>query len=358
MPQIIVDIAEAGARSEGDHPRPDDGGASRLRNALVTACSAAAGTATCVTTAPSDDSGLVVLVRWRTSTWVHIELSGSAGTSSAPVRDLAFESDTPIVERWRTAGYTVGVLGSEAIRMETARRADDGSTPAAATSADRAGATETKNATATVGADQTPAETPPPASPPNASSSQSGATSPTTETSRDGHASSSGHGGQWWFAGGGVLGPGLDTVRAGGFVRAGRAFGHPFATIGLVYSVDPADGKGLSAQRFSASAGGGYEVRLSRTFRLDVRVELFAELLSASVDDPSTHRTDTNGRLLPGLCVGADVAQTLAGAVALVGGIDAMVRTERTDIRIAREPAATAPAVDAQFTLGARVDVP
>jgi hypothetical protein len=141
-------------------------------------------------------------------------------------------------------------------------------------------------------------------------------------------------------------------------VRAARAFGGPFATVALEYSIDPADDRGVSGHRFDASAGAGYELAIVPRLSFDVRGELAIEQLTASIDDKASGRSDSQGRWVAAFSAGAEIVQFVAGPVALVAGAEAIVRTNRTDIQVAGRPFKVAPVADGLAFVGARVAVP
>src|SRR6185503_9335783 len=102
------------------------------------------------------------------------------------------------------------------------------------------------------------------------------------------------------------------------------------------YSVDAEDDRGVSARRVALSAGGGYELGLGERFALDVRVELVAENLAARVEDASSGRTDGKDRWTAALDVGAEIVTAIAGPVGVVAGVDATIRTNRTDVEVGK----------------------
>ena len=71
-------------------------------------------------------------------------------------------------------------------------------------------------------------------------------------------------------------------------------------------------------------------------FALDLRGELVAELLATSVEDPVSGRTDSQSRWVAGLCAGTELVHKLAGPVGVLIGVEATVRTNRTESTMMR----------------------
>src|SRR6185295_8413146 len=182
---------------------------------------------------------------------------------------LEFGARDPAIERWRTAGYTVGLLAAEALASEQppssgergaatsvdqpsseARGHAGGNADETSASSGAAGATK-KGAAAEVAL---PSEEKKPSATASASPEAADSVGSNDAARRDAAPY------RWSLAAGGSLGQGLDSIRAGGFLRASRAFEGPFATAALSYSVDAQPSHDISAQWLTVSAGAGYEV--------------------------------------------------------------------------------------------------
>jgi hypothetical protein len=146
-------------------------------------------------------------------------------------------------------------------------------------------------------------------------------------------------------------------VRFGGSFRVNRAFHGPYATAAGTYAIDVADSHHVSAQRFALSGGGGYEWVPGRGFAIAVRGELMAELLAAHVDDPLSGRSDGRSRWSAALNAGLEVVRGVTGPVSVFVGMDATVRTNRTDIHVGNANVASVPMADVTALLGARLSL-
>ena len=366
MPQILVDIGEPTLAVERGQQKVHDGTRSKLRAALLAACSDAATTAECVPAGDDARPGVRVRVEWRTTTSAHVEIAelrGNGGTS----RDLAFSPGSPPVERWRAVGYAIGILATEDMTREQSAAAREtatspegtsstGSAPTSASTPPTAAATPAPPAeSATRAAEDStkPPESPAPAPPEDTRASSASATTPPSVADEVERVPP-----RWWIAGGGTLGPGLEALRAGFFVRAARSFGHPFAAVAAGYSLEPTDSTGLFVGRVAMSLGGGYEIRPLRGFTAGARAELLAERLTTSIEDRAAGRTESTGRWISALCFGADVTQSIVGPLAVTAGAELVIRTNSTDVYVAGQRVGIAPAVDEVFGLGLRVSIP
>ncbi len=374
LPQIAVEIAaSADAREPRGGPHGEAPvGAAKLRETLLAACTAAAATAECVGSGSDVSAASLALVLWQGPTRVHIEVGSMSRTAPLAVRDLEFGRGDPVFERWRTVGYTVGLLAAEAMGIEkdavkpgekdaarSSEKASRTDSEEGAVRASGAGSAEGGPASAAKGEprdlqassepvrSEDPSRSGEPDSPPAVDTTPLGAIAPAASY-------------RWWLAAGASLGPALSghSVRGGGFLRASRAFNGPFATIALGYSIDPRDDRGLSAYRIVPSAGAGYALVMGRRLSLDLRAEIVAELLAARVDDRVSGRTDTQGRWVLGFCAGAELVWAMAGPVGLSVGMEATLRTNRTDITVGNAPLGTAPLADLLVLAGARVGLP
>jgi hypothetical protein len=362
LPQIAVEIASPSRAVAPDKDTADTGAAVE-RDTLLGACTAAAENAACVIANSRQSAEILALVFWRGPMSVRVEVSSLARSGPWATRELRFAASDPLLERWRTAGYTVGVLAAEALASRgapnagesasTGTRAAAPSEAPAAAAGDTAGKATTAAPTdaAARSEDVAPAPasvkptSPPPAAPVVAAATADGVHDVPASPARPY---------LWWLAVGGFLGGGLDTLRGGGVLRAARAFEGPFATAALSYSGSPRDGLGLSAEWFTLSAGAGYEFP-TRWFSLAVRGELVAELLATSIVEPGSGRTDGKSRWVPGLSIGAELVRELAGPMGVFVGLEGTVRDHRTDVEVGDSVHTTAPVADVLGLAGARV---
>jgi hypothetical protein len=359
LPQISVEIAAPATVARSGNRSI---GASAERTTLLSACTAAAATAECVLANSQAKPDVLALVFWREPGRVRIEVGSASRKGSWATRDLEFGARDPAIERWRTAGYTVGLLAAEALASEqppsSGERgaASSRDQPASETRGqtggdtdtgkDSSGAVEAAKKSAVVEGASTPDEKAPSATasePPGAADS----VQPRAAAHRDAEPY------RWSLAGGGSLGQGLDSIRGGGFLRASRAFEGPFATVALAYSVDTQPSQGVSAQWFTVSAGGGYEVT-TPWFVLDLRGEVVAELLATRVDDSASGRSDSQSRWVGGLCAGAELVRRIAGPVGVLVGVEATVRTNGTDVQVGDTIRTDAPVASVGALAGVR----
>jgi hypothetical protein len=235
-------------------------------------------------------------------------------------RELTFEPEDALAERFRALGLTVATLvGDVQEREEQEQKARDQAT-----------------------ADKAPAP-PPPAAP----------AAVARETAVERREQPVGD--LLPLASIGVLaGPGLEEgwVRSGGFVRSSLRVGTFFLwpTLWFSYALRPADSDGLSATWFTTSAGvvtaaEWGRLDLSTRFRLEGAVERFAvEQTLAPVDSGS--------RWVPGIRAGADAAWPASGALAAVLGADLWVFQSGTRLIVAGRETARAPSRNFTLSLG------
>ena len=367
LPQIAIEIAGPSRAA----PKKDaaSGAATIERDVLLEACAAAAENAVCVVAGSQKNAEILALVFWRGPSSVRVEVSSLSRAAPWATRELQFGAADPQIERWRTAGYTVGLLAAEALTGRAGRTASENASAEArlpASAEPREASPGEIPARATTGATTDGATDKPraaPASPPEATKPVSPPVSAPTATAgtavtnvdRDHEAPVGGAPSyRWWLAAGGVLGGGLDSVRGGGFLRAGRAFAGSFATAALAYSASPRDSLGLSAEWVTLSAGVGHEFT-TPWFAVALRGELAAELLATRIEQPVSGRTDSKSRWVPALCAGAELVRELAGPVRVFVGLEANVRSRRTDVQIGDTVRTTAPLADVVGLAGARL---
>jgi hypothetical protein len=284
---------------------------------------------------------VLALVFWREPGRVRIEVGSASRKGPWATRDLEFGARDPVIERWRTAGYTVGLLAAEALASEpppvSGERgaASSRDQPSSETRGNGVDGDTGKESNARDDAAKKRAAvgvaSPPEAEKPSATASDTSQAADSVETRGAARRHAAPY--RWSLAAGGILGQGLDSIRAGGFLRARRAFEGPFATVALSYSADTERTQDVSATWFTVSAGGGYEVT-TPWFALDLRGELVAELLATHVDDSVSGRSDSQSRWVAGLCVGAELVRRIAGPVGVLIGAEATVRTNATDVQV------------------------
>jgi hypothetical protein len=364
IPQIAVEIA-APARAEAASGKTKV----EAQRTLLAACTAAAATGgDCVLSRSDLEPTVLALVFWRSPGHVRVEVGLAARTGPWAIRDLEFSSSDPAVEKWRTVGYAVGALASEALTATEKKSVDGvpGSAPApsppgsqerdtSAGSTDPDGAARVeKPATESKAAQRAAPEPAPNRNEPEVAAARLDdrqTPDATASTLRDTDASAA----RWGLGVSGLVGPGLASVRGGGAVRVSRRFQGPFATGALAYSVDGENGRGISANRIALSAGGGYELRLGGSYGVCFRLEIVAEQLVANVDDPASGRTDSRGRWVAAAAIGAEAVRALAGPVGVVLGVEGTVRTNRTDVQVGNSERTTIPMADFLALAGVRV---
>lgn len=345
LPLIAIEIA-APATARG--ARPDDPGGTEVRRTLLASCEAAvAEAAECVIATSEQEATVLALVFWRGPNHIRVEVG--LGSSRVPwaIRELEFSSRDPAMEKWRTVGYTVGSLAGEALAADVPR-ADGSDKGEQQSSAGESEQEKRANGTSAAAA----------AEPGKSASPQSVVTEAAAAPSvRDAGAVSEPvelDAGAWSLAAAALVGPGVGPVRVGGSLRVNRAFHGPYATAAGTYAIDVADSRHVSAQRFALSAGGGYEWAPGYGFAIAVRGELMAEFLAAHVDDPLSGRSDGRSRWSAALNAGLEVVRTVTGPVSVFVGMDATIRTNRTDIHVGSVDVASAPMADVTALLGAR----
>ena len=351
LPQISVEIAAPASAARSGNRQNGSVGASAERTTLLAACTAAAATAECVLANPQAKPELLALVFWREPGRVRIEIGSASRKGPWVTRELEFGARDLTIERWRTAGYTVGLLAAEALMSEQQPTGEKTPPPSSRGESSsetheqnrsEAGAPTEANGAAEAAKKSVAAEV---ASRPETEKPIAPAADPhqapdSVKTRNDADRDTVPY--RWSLAAGGSIGQGLDSIRAGGFLRARRAFAGPFATVAVAYSVDMQPIQDVSARWFTVSAGGGYEVTTS-WFALDLRGEVVAELLATTVDDSVSGRTDSQSRWVAGLCVGAELVRQIAGPLGVLVGVEAIVRTNRTDVQVGDTVRAEAP---------------
>ena len=366
LPEIAIEIA-APAKAMTRAPTAADPEGAEVRRALLTSCEAAAAkSAECVIAKADREAAVLALVFWRGPTQIRVEVGLAGRKVPWAIRELEFSSRDPAVEKWKTVGYTVGSLASEALAAKgNPEREDANAAPESRAAAEAAGVRgdasdeggdkgaggasdqhRENDGTGAATVQEKPAEARRAAEPGLASNARdTGAQSRPSELEAR----------PWALDAAVLLGPGLGPVRVGGSLRVNRSFHGPFATAASAYSYELPDSRNVSAQRFALSAGGGYEWVPARGFAIAVRGELMAEFLAAHVDEPGSGRSDGESRWSAALNLGAQVARSLSGPVAVVLGMDATIRTNRTDIQLGNTQVASVPVADVTAFVGARV---
>lgn len=369
LPEIAIEIA-APAKAMARAATAEDPEGADVRQALLASCDAAAAKAAeCVMAKTDREVAVLALVFWRGPTQIRVEVGLAGRKVPWAIRELEFSPRDPAVEKWKTVGYTVGSLASEALVAKgNPGRNDANAVPESGAATEAAGVRgdtsdtgggdkrgagapgerrENDGASATAATVQEkPAQARSAAEPglaPNAR--DTGAQSRPSELEAR----------PWAIDAAVLLGPGLGPVRVGGSLRVSRSFHGPFATAASAYSYELPDSHDVSAKRFALSAGGGYEWVPARGFEIAVRGELMAEFLAAHVDEPGSGRSDGESRWSAALNLGAQVVRSLTGPVAVVLGVDATIRTNRTDITVGGANVASVPVADVTAFAGARV---
>src|ERR1700742_3297802 len=112
LPQIAIEIA-APAHAMA---RPAKADGADARKVLIASCDAAAAkAASCVISQLEADAAVRALVFWRGPTLIRVEVGLASRKGPWAIRELEFSARDPALEKWRTVGYTVGSLASEAL---------------------------------------------------------------------------------------------------------------------------------------------------------------------------------------------------------------------------------------------------
>lgn len=202
-------------------------------------------------------------------------------------RSVAFRPEDQRIERWRAVGLSIATLVGETLHLA----------PAPPPPVE----------------DEKPEPPPPPiASPPRTEA-------PIAETPRPQPRA--------WIDLGGLLGQGLDTGswRRGGTLRGGWIVGpRPlFVTGSARYEATPSDASRVSLVWWSGSLGAGALFVFARDIVwLDVRGEVVARFLQASVDTPGA--TDSASRAVLGARTSIDLAWMPTSFLGVVGTTEAM----------------------------------
>jgi hypothetical protein len=361
-PQIAIEIAApAGTASSGPRQSETVGGSSE-RATLLAACSAAAAIAECIVADSRKKPDVLALVFWRGPGRVHVEVGSASRKGPWATRDLEFGARDPAIERWRTAGYTVGLLAAEALTSEQPHAAEaaaaaSGSSSTEARERNEAEATDKAAGSETARENTTPSPSPVAATPsPPAKAAAAAEPAPQGADSTPEAKATPGGGTRshrWSIAAGGAIGPGLTSIRGGGFLRVSRAFAGPFATVALAYTIDSRDSQDVSAQWFVVSAGGGYELT-TPWFALDLRGELVAEQLTTRITDAVSGRVDSQSRWVAGFCAGAELERDIVGPIGVLVGAETTVRTNGTDVQVGDAVRTSAPVADYLALFGVR----
>lgn len=355
LPLVAVDIAppsSAGADQATCEAGPG-GRRSSGCEALLEACTAAVFNAVCVPISEGRDAETVVLVVWRGPRTARVEVLGRSGEQSRWVRDLEFEATDATVERWRSVGYAVGTLASEAAvaRGESAEPADRGKAPSEAAP---------KGTEAPASATTTSASGPATRAEGDAARARSSGSERTLTAAAADEPRGPGttfRMAPWSAEAGALLGTAITGggPRAGAFVRGNRAFDGPFATAAFSYSLRGADEQGVSAHFIAMSLGGGWEFQPAGWVGLHARGELVLEHLIVEIDDEAQGRTDSTSTWVGGGRASIAVSIPADSLVAFLLGGDATLRARRTDIRVGSTPVGSIPVADFVLDAGLRV---
>lgn len=283
----------------------------------------------------------LAIVFWKPGGRVRIEVGAkeSPGGQTWTSREIDFSPRDAPLERWRAAGFAAGTLASLVVKGDRSRA---GSPPPAATEekprdAEPAPApnaspgTEEKTEAQPKAAQTQAAEQrkpPPPEPTPEPEMDEQVADQRTTKTPPVRKAWA------WAFDASGTLGSGitLSHSRIGGLVRVNRAFGGPFVTASVGYSVERPLFTGLSVDWIQPSLGVGYVFQLGSAFTAEVRAEVIAELLHGHAEDAETGDESTAYRWLGGGRLGLAAAWAPFDAVSLFVGGAVSARGPTTDI--------------------------
>ena len=309
-PAVVVEIAPPHA-------------ASPYVATLIGACSEAVPKGDCVLASAGRDAqppAPTAIVGWDGPEHrsVHIEVGlPRAGRAEWRARDLAFRAEDLEVERWRSVGLVIATLVGDASAEEPPSSVPPETTPAAIP--------------------RRPQSTPPPApSPPEPA---------------------------WiWLDVAGFVSPALDdgTWRGGASLRATHPFRSPpvVATAQIRYAARPADDAGLSVRWVAASLGVGAHLEVGEAVVVELRAELLAELVAASVTDPIAGTTDSGHRWIPGARAGVDAAWMLHRNLGVLVGLDASLLQSGTLVHLRDQRAGRAPPLSFAPILGVRVALP
>jgi hypothetical protein len=346
LPQVSIEIAAPAAVDASRRSKAEAAAAAALRETLLKACTAAAEAAECVVADPENETSVLALVFWRGPERVHIELGSRSRKAPWATRELEFTASDPVLERWRAAGYTVGVLAAENLAAEQAASPAGDQPPSTAAAAGTAGA---PSSAAETGVAPAPAPSKPP---PSAAEDvpRSGAAPAPAEVGGRSHSVEY----RWSFAAGAALGTGLNEMRSGAVLRVSRSFAGPFATGAAAYTVAGRDDRGISGHWITLSAGGGYEIP-TPWFSVDVRAEIAAEQLTAHIEEPASGQSDSASRWVASLCAGAEVVRVVVMPVAVFLGVEGVARTNRTDVQVGNAVATADPPFGVSLIGGVRV---
>lgn len=309
LPFVSVDVSAVG------------GGSPDAVAALIEACDLAFSRGTCGTrdNAPgSREPDRRVSIEWADADQLsaHVELRVDANAAPERTRDLEFQRDDSLIERWRSAGYVAGTLADES--LTAAEPPKPSPAPASPVSpAPRRARFVPQPPRALVPA--------PPTLPPT------------------------------WVDLQAIAGPTLSGLRIGALVRGGYTITAPvFATFSFRYSFRDANGVELSWIVPSIGAG----VRTSPVpdrLDLDLRLELIGEAARASASDPQTGRVDADHRWAIGFIAGGDVGWRFApwGEVTLGG--DVAVTGRPIELRVQGRDRGTVSAESASLLAGFRL---
>ncbi len=383
MPQIAVEISAPyeAATDPGEARVQSENRVRELRRALLAACTDTAGVAECVDSDEAPAAVAVALVIWRRRSSVHIEVSSKRVQEGQwTERELQFSAADAAIERWRTAGYAVGTVAGELVKLESRQKRGLAASPAGETATSASGDTQRANSEEPPGreAEQAPsdperdhgggkdaghAESP-------GKRDTVGAEAPIQIARRDHSANAADWKPPddstrlerllWWAEAGALGGPGPygSAPRFGAYARVSRVFQGPLLTASLGYAACSDDQRGLSAQWITASAGAGYAAFIGARFVLDLRAEIAVEHLSAFVDDTPSSRSDTAGRWMPAVRTGGEVAWAPFHYLAGFLGAEAMLRPAITDVIVRDERVGSVGSIDYSLLGGVRILLP
>jgi hypothetical protein len=304
-------------------------------DALVRTCSESVAEGRCVLASDREepDSSAVAIVTWADADRRVVEIS--VGVRGAPrwlSRRVEFKDADAMKERWRSVGLVIAALVGESHR--------------AATEAAQPGAQSVTMEPPPAASSQ---PTPPPSS--SSSSSTSTTTPPPAETPPAAPLTRE----IAWLDAGVALDPGVGGwLEWGAWVRgAVRPWSSPlFFLVSGRYAGTPTDDAGLSQRSAQAAAGAGTFFVLGSAARLEVHVDLLAELVHARATD-ATGKSDAADRWVGGARAAGDFVWFAWPAIAFVGGVEATALTSRTELRVAGASRGHDPA----FGIGAIIGV-
>lgn len=276
---------------------------------LLAACSRAVAEAQCLPAAEvtQGQTQAVAIVTWRGDESVRVEVGLRAeGKPVWRTRNLTFNPDDAVIERWRAVGYVVGTLARD-------ERPADEPEPAPA-------------------ADPEPkAPIVPPAAPKPA---------PATVDTPAKNASSAPRGGPARAAidVGAVFGPSWNGLRSGGVLRTRWPLPEPLRVLASVrYLARPSDETGLSGRWLTLGAGVAGVLGTDQ-FEASAGLELRGEYSEARVED-ALGRSGSDGGVLPGLGLYLGGAFMPTPVVGVYLGGDAELMFAKTTILVGSQPA-------------------